>query len=102
MASNYYTPCPELDRCDELIEKYWESGHYYRGLGAEKDLSQAFYWTQRAAEHGDRDGQYNLGTLYENGEGVEKDLEKAKHWYRLAAEQKHREALAKCRRLKIM
>ena len=23
MASNYYTPCPELDRCDELIEKYW-------------------------------------------------------------------------------
>ena len=128
MASNYYTPCPELDRCDELIEKYWESGQYgkcfaghmelaekgyplaecqvgyfyYRGLGVEKDLSQAFYWTQRAAEHGDRDGQYNLGTLYENGEGVEKDLEKAKHWYRLAAEQKHREAIAKCRRLKIM
>lgn len=85
MASSYYKPCPELDRCDELIEKYWDTeqydkcfaGHlelaekgyplaecqvgyfYYRGLGVEKDLAKALYWTQRAAEHGDRDGQYN-------------------------------------------
>ena len=128
MASGYYKPCPELDRCDELIEKYWETeqydkcfaGHlelaesgyplaecqvgyfYYRGLGTEKDLAKAFYWTQRAAGHGDRDGQYNLATLYENGEGVEKDMEQAKRWYLLAAQQKHREAIAKCRKLKIM
>ena len=86
MASSYYKPCPELARCDELIEKYWDTeqydkcfaGHlelaekgyplaecqvgyfYYRGLGVEKDLAKALYWTQRAAEHGDRDGQYNL------------------------------------------
>ena len=64
--------------------------------------SKALCWTRRAAEHGDRDGQYNLATLYENGEGVEKDLEEAKRWYLLAARQKHREAAAKCRKLKIM
>ena len=128
MASGYYKPCPELNRCDELIEKYCDTeqydtgfaGHlelaekgyplaecqvgyfYYRGLGVEKDLAKALCWTRRAAEHGDRDGQYNLATLYENGEGVEKDLEEAKHWYLLAARQKHREAAAKCRKLKIM
>ena len=71
MASSYYKPCPELDRCDELIEKYWDTeqydkcfaGHlelaekgyplaecqvgyfYYRGLGVEKDLAKALYWT---------------------------------------------------------
>ena len=97
MASGYYKPCPELNRCDELIEKYWDTeqydkcfaGHlelaekgyplaecqvgyfYYRGLGVEKNLAKALCWTRRAAEHGDRDGQYNLATLYENGEGVD-------------------------------
>ena len=81
MASEYYRPCKELDICNELIEKYWESkqydkcfeGHlvlaeqgyplaecqigyfYYEGLGVEKDLEKALYWTRRAAEHGDRD-----------------------------------------------
>lgn len=128
MASSYYKPCPELDRCDELIEKYWDTeqydkcfaGHlelaeksyplaecqigyfYYRGLGVEKDLAKALYWTQRAAEHGDRDGQYNLATLYENGEGVAKNMDEAKRWYLLAAQQKHREAISKCRKFKIM
>ena len=128
MASSYYKPCPELDRCDELIEKYWDTeqydkcfaGHlelaekgyplaecqvgyfYYRGLGVGKDLAKALYWTQRAAEHGDRDGQYNLATLYENGEGVAKNMDEAKRWYLLAAQQKQREAISKCRKLKIM
>lgn len=128
MASSYYKPCPELARCDELIEKYWDTeqydkcfaGHlelaekgyplaecqvgyfYYRGLGVEKDLAKALYWTQRAAEHGDRDGQYNLATLYENGEGVAKNTDEAKRWYLLAAQQKHRESISKCRKLKIM
>ena len=97
MASAYYKPCKELDICNELIEKYWESkqydkcfeGHlvlaeqgyplaecqigyfYYEGLGVEKDLEKALYWTRRAAEHGDRDGQYNLAWFYEEAIGVE-------------------------------
>lgn len=75
MAESYYKPCAEFYRCNELIEKYWESkqydkcfaGHmelaekgyplaecqvgyfYLEGLGVEKDLPKAFYWTERAA-----------------------------------------------------
>lgn len=109
MAGAYYKPCKEFDICNELIEKYWESkqydkcfeGHlvlaeqgyplaecqigyfYYEGLGVEKDLEKALYWTRRAAEHGDRDGQCNLAWFYEDAIGVERDIEQAKHWYRL-------------------
>ena len=86
MAETYYKPCSEFDRCNELIEKYWNTkqfekcfeGHmelaekgyplaecqvgyfFYDGIGVEKDADKAFYWTQRAAEHGDRAGQFNL------------------------------------------
>lgn len=89
--SEYYKPCPELDECNRIMDAYWESqeydkvfaghlplaeqgyplaecqiGYFYReGLGIEKDLNKAFYWTKRAAEHGDRDGQYNLSLFYE-------------------------------------
>ncbi len=119
----YYKPCPEFDRCNELIRKYWESrqydmcfsGHmelaekgyplaecqigyfYLEGFGVQKDLEKAFYWTERAANHGDRDGQYNLGLFYEDGIGVERDLKKAKIWYKAAAQQGQDLAINKCR-----
>lgn len=122
MAGNYYKPCRELELCNALIEKYWESkqydlcfqGHlplaeqgyplaecqigyfYLEGLGVEKDFEKAFYWTQRAAQHGDRDGQYNLADFYEKGIGTEIDMGKARHWYREAAFQDHDLALKKC------
>lgn len=127
MADAYYKPCKEFDICNELIEKYWESkqydkcfeGHlvlaeqgyplaecqigyfYYEGLGVEKDLEKALYWTRRAAEHGDRDGQYNLAEFYEDAIGVERDIEQAKHWYRLAALQNNDLAIEKYKELGI-
>ena len=127
MASSYYKPCPELDICEELIEKYFvtkqydkcfeghlelaEKGYplaecqvgyfYLEGLGVEKDLSKALYWTERAAEHGDRDGQYNLAWFCDEGIGTEKDAEKAKYWYGQAARQKHSLAVEKCRELGV-
>ena len=127
MASAYYKPCPELDRCSELIEKYWKSrqyekcfsGHlalaeqgyplaecqvgyfYLEGLGVEKDLEKSFYWTERSALHGDWDGQYNLACFYEEGAAVPADMEKARHWYRQAALQGHELALKKCAELGI-
>ncbi len=127
MASSYYKPCPELDRCDELIAKYWDTreydkcfaGHlplaeqgyplaecqigyfYMEGLGVEKDLEKAFYWTRRAAEHGDRDGQFNLGCFYEEGAGTERNMEQAARWYREAARQGHKLAVEKCKELHI-
>lgn len=127
MASEYYKPCKELEICEELIEKYWNSkqfdkcfeGHlplaekgyplaecqigyfYYDGLGVEKNLEKALYWTRRAAEHGDRDGQFNLAWFYEEGIGTEQDLEKAKYWYRKAALQDHNMAIKKCVKMGI-
>lgn len=127
MAEAYYKPCPEFDRCNELIKKYWESGRYdkcflghmelaeksyplaecqvgyfyLKGLGVPKDLEKAFYWTERAAYHGDRDGQYNLAAFYENGVGVEQDLERAKIWYKAAAQQNQNLAINKCREYQV-
>lgn len=127
MPEPYYKPCKELDICNELIEKYFHTqqyeqcfeGHlalaeqgyplaecqigyfYYDGLGVEKDLEKAVYWTRRAAEHGDRDGQCNLAWFYEDGIGVERDMEQASHWYRKAALQDHDLAIKKCRELGI-
>ena len=123
----YYKPCKEFDECNRLIEEYFKrsqyekcfAGHltlaeagyplaecqvgyfYLEGLGVEKDLAQAFAWTKRAAEHGDRDGQYNLATFYEEGIGTEADLGLAKYWYQQAAEQNHDLASKKCRELGI-
>lgn len=127
MTSSYYKPCRELDRCNELIEKYWETkeygklfagylplaeqgyplaecqiGYFYtEGLGVEKDLEQALYWTRRAAEHGDWDGQFNLGCFYEEGLGTARDREQAARWYREAARQGHKPAIEKCSALHI-
>ena len=124
---SYYKASRELDICNELIEKYFNeagyekcfAGHlelamagyplaecqvgyfYYDGLGVEKDLEQALYWTRRAAEHGDRDGQCNLAWFYEDGIGVEKNMEQARHWYRLAALQDHDLAIEKCKELGV-
>ncbi len=123
MASSYYKPCPELDRCNQLIEEYWFCGEYakcfaghlelakqgyplaecqvgyfyLKGLGVEQDLEQAVYWTTRAARHGDWDAQYNLASFYEQGAGLPADPEKARRWYALAARQGHALALEKCR-----
>lgn len=127
MADNYYKPCAEFDICNELIEKYFKTeqyekcfeGHfelaqkgyplaecqvgyfYLDGLGVEKDISKALYWTQKAAEHGDRDGQFNLAWFYEEGIGVEKNTEKAQYWYKEAALQNHDLAIEKCKEIGV-
>ena len=127
MSESYYKPCGELDICNELIEKYFNTqqyekcfeGHlelaeqgyplaecqigyfYYDGLGVEKDLAKAVWWTRRAANHGDRDGQCNLAWFYEDGIGVDRDMEQATFWYRQAALQDHDLAIEKCKELGI-
>ena len=93
MATGYYKPSPELEECNRLIEVYWNTkqydkcfdGHlalakqgyplaecqvgyfYLKGLGVCQDFERAFYWTQRSAQHGDRDAQCNLASFYEDG-----------------------------------
>lgn len=46
----------------------------------------------RMSVKGDRDGQYGLGTMYEEGEGIKQDFGVARFLYGLAAEQGQREA----------
>lgn len=127
MASRYYAPCRELEICDSLFSQYWEAGEYGRifsgllplakqgyplaecqvgyfyaeGLGVERDLDRALLWTRRAAEHGDRDGQFNLGCFYEEGTVLARDMEQAALWYQRAARQGHAEAAERCRALGV-
>ena len=123
---SYYTPCKEFDACNELIERYWKTGQYEQcfrghlqlaekgyplaecqvgyfyleGIGVQKNLEKAFYWTERASQHGDRDAQFNLGWFYENGIVVPKDLKWAERWYVRAASQRQKEALEKIKKIK--
>ena len=127
MASRYYAPCRELEICDSLFSQYWEAGEYGRifsgllplaeqgyplaecqvgyfyaqGLGVERDLDKALLWTRRAAEHGDRDGQFNLGCFYEEGTALARSMEQAALWYQRAARQGHAEAAERLRALGV-
>lgn len=122
--SSYYKPCKELDRCREL-NQYWnvnpikwyegylqiaEETHYplaecqlgycyLEGIGTNKDFDKSLYWTELAAEHGDRDGQYNLAIFYEEGKVLGKTIEDAKYWYKKAALQDHDLAINKLKEL---
>lgn len=128
MASGYYQPCPELTECDRLIARYFLQGDYvpcfeghlrlaekgyplaecqvgyfyHEGLGTARDLEQAFFWTRRAALHGDRDAQYNLATwFYLPGIVVPQDPSAAREWLLRAAKQDSEHALEACARLGI-
>ena len=58
---------------------------YFEGISVEKDLGMAFYWFQRAADHGSALAANNLGCMYLDGLAVNKDLEKAEQFHELAA-----------------
>jgi TPR repeat protein len=45
---------------------------YENGEGAEKNLENAFYWYQKAAENDNIVAMYNLAICYENGDGTER------------------------------
>ena len=56
------------------------------------NYSEAAKLYRLAAESGNADARYALGSMYTYGEGVTADYQKAEKWYRLAAEKGHREA----------
>ena len=73
-------------------------GHIYFD-GILKDLAQAAYWWQRAAETGNLNAQFNLALLYERGWGISKDQTKAMQWFERAARSGDSEAcviVSKC------
>lgn len=67
MAESYYKPCAEFYRCNELIEKYWESKQYDKCFAGHMEL----------AEKGYPLAECQVGYFYLEGLGVEKDLPKA-------------------------
>jgi TPR repeat protein len=54
-----------------------------------ENLPTAVIWYLEMAENGDKDAQYNLGSIYETGFGVEINTKEAAQWYRKAALQDH-------------
>ena len=62
-------------------------------------LKEAVACYRRAAELGDADGQYKVGTLYEHGRSLPQDVALAAEFYRLAAVQGHGLAQAAVGRL---
>ena len=50
--------------------------------------------TEKLANQGDPEAQFQLGKIFQDADGVEENLAEAEKWYRLAAEQGH--AVAQC------
>ena len=59
------------------------------------NLPSAVVWYLELAEQGDKDAQYNLGSIYETGFGVNVDMKEAVKWYNKAAFQGHQMAQLK-------
>lgn len=57
---------------------------YHRGFGVRVDDKLAAYWSRKAAEHGQPEGQLLLGTLYFYGQGVRQSYIRAFAWCDLA------------------
>ena len=53
---------------------------------AAKGLSVTIQNLRKAAEQGDAEAQFSLGSCYDEGEGVRVDKSLAVKWYRMAAE----------------
>ena len=66
--------------------------YYYGRNGKSKDYALTVKWAKKAAEMGDRKGQFQLGMCYKKGEGVIQDYAEAVKWYRKAAEQEYANA----------
>jgi len=65
---------------------------YFTGQGVERDIDQAFRWTEAAALQGHVGARFNLGNLYYSGDGVEANQSKAVEMFELAARGGHANA----------
>ena len=54
-----------------------------------EDYDASVSWFSRAADLGEAEAQYNLGTMFLSGVGVARDRERARECFRRAAEQGH-------------
>jgi len=59
---------------------------YLFGLGVLKNYDKAMYWSKKAADQGDANGDFYLGTIYADGLGVPRNYRKALYWFKKSAE----------------
>ena len=67
------------------LAKRYEWGHEE----APKDYQRALHWYRLAAENGNSDALWAMGSVYENGKGVPVDYREAMKWYSRAADGGH-------------
>jgi TPR repeat protein len=58
-----------------------------------KDYKAAFYWLQKAADRGNAEAQFDIGSMYRDGDGVKQDDAQALSWLQKAAAQDYPIAL---------
>ena len=60
---------------------------YYTGSAIKRNYSKALSWLLKAADAGETECYYTIGTIYEKGgDDVSKDMNEAMSWYNKAAE----------------
>ena len=82
-----------------MLKKSADAGHapsqallaYILDQAEFNDEAVAYY--RKAAEQGDRDGEFGLGSMYAAGEGVKRDPAEARNWITRAAEKGHPNAI---------
>jgi TPR repeat protein len=67
------------------------SGEANRSTQVQREVDQlrGIEWFSRAADQGEANAQYELGSIYEAGNGVPPNPSEAIRWFRLAANQGH-------------
>jgi TPR repeat protein len=104
LALLYEFPRTESVRKDEATAREWMLKSAERDyapaeamlgemlLGATGDRREAETWLRRAAEHGNMEGQFLLGSAYENGKFGRTDYQEGFRWLKKAAEHGHPDA----------
>jgi len=78
---------------EALGDIYFQYGKITKDDVSKENYKLAIQWYLKAAEHGLKSAQYNLGYLYHKCLGMEPDTENALLWYAKAAEQGHEDAV---------
>lgn len=89
----------DVVRAMALLRKPADAGHapsqallaYILDKAEFNEEAVAYY--RKAAEQGDAEGEFGLGTMYASGEGVKRDLSEARKWITRAAEKNHASAV---------
>ena len=88
-----------LADCDHFIDAYyWVAACYEQGIFVQRNIRKAFEYYEKAAIHGDTDGQFQVALMLANGFSeppvvfIKRDHAKAFEWYSKAADAGHKTA----------